>query len=410
MAVLAAPVTAAAAPAPAPVPAFAPAPATATATAAPAPALAPAPAAATATVATAVPGPAPLATAWSGAQASWAVVPMGHLHRELTTFWQLLTRPAGATSWKLVTPAGVADNGGLVAAEGPAAAITAGVEPSQLLRYSPVARSTDAGAHWSPGVLPAGLAAVPDALAGTGAGGAVALVRASGGTVLASSGPLGPWHLVLRRASLARTAAGAACGVAGLRAVAEAGTAGTVATVGTACTRPGVVGLFSRVGGRWRASGIRLPGPAARLATGVLRLQAGPSGTRALVQAGRGRRARLFALWRNGPAGRWSESPPLRPPGPLVATGFSAASGVVVVAGPVPGARARVETVAGPGAAWSALPTAPAGTAAVVEAPGGQVDALAVAGRILTDFRLDAAGTWRPVQSLRVPIGYGSSA
>jgi hypothetical protein len=339
-------------------------------------------------------------------------VAMGHLHQPRNTFWQLFTRPAGGTAWTLATPTGVADNGGLVASDGPpagagpATTVTAGFEPTQYLRFSPVARSTDSGAHWAPGLLPAGLAAVPDAIAGTGSGGALALVRSAGGTVLAAGGSLATWHVLARRASLAGTAAGAACGLAGLRAVADTG---SVAVVGAACTRPGAVGIFSRVGGVWEPSGLRLPGAGARLTTGVLRLQSGPSGTAALVQAGRGGRERLYALWRSGPSARWSVSAALRPAGAVVASGFSGPTGVVVVTRG-PGGRERPATVAGPGGAWSVLPAAPPGTAAVVEGPAGQVDALAVAGTILTDYRLDtASGSWRRGRKLSVPIQYGSS-
>ena len=59
-------------------------------------------------------------------------------------FWQLFVRPAGASRWVLVTPQGVADNGGLVAAAG-TTSVTVGFRPSQNLAFSPLATSTDAG-------------------------------------------------------------------------------------------------------------------------------------------------------------------------------------------------------------------------------------------------------------------------
>src|SRR6266700_2122025 len=47
---------------------------------------------------------------------SWAIVEMGGPRARHNNFWQLVTRPAGTASWRLATPPGVADNGGLVAA------------------------------------------------------------------------------------------------------------------------------------------------------------------------------------------------------------------------------------------------------------------------------------------------------
>jgi hypothetical protein len=340
-------------------------------------------------------------------QGSWAVVAMGHLDQPLNTFWQLLFRPAGATAWKLVTPTGVADNGGLVADGGSTAAVTAGFEPTQYLRYSPLARSVDSGGQWSTGILPTGLMAVPDAVSEGPLGGVLALSRSSGGTVLVSAGNLSAWRVLARRASLA-TAAGQACGLVALSAVSYG--AGSP-EVGASCSRPGMVGILVRSDGSWEDDGIPLPGQAGHLATTVLRLESGPSGTRALVQAGRGAEARLFALWRAGLSNPWTLSASLRPAGAVQATGFGPSNSAVVVTRTAsPGNRIAAAEVAGPGSPWTALPVAPRGTAAVVEGPDGEIDALAVSGRILTDYRLGAAqDTWQRVQSLAVPIQYGSS-
>ncbi len=356
---------------------------------------------------TTAPGPAPLTTTWTGTQGSWAVVAMGRLDQPLNTFWQLLFRPAGASTWQLVTPVGVADNGGLVADGGSTATVTAGFEPTQDLRYSPLARSTDSGSRWSTGILPAGLLAEPDAVSGTPGGGALVLVRSSGGTVLASTGNLSSWRVVADRASLGATPAGRACGLVALRAVADV--AGSP-EVGGSCTSPGVVGILVDRDGGWSAAGTRLPGEAAHLEISVLRLEAGASGTRALVQAGRGRRARLLALWRAGPSDPWAVSAALLPEGPVQASGFGPSGAVVVVTRAANPRGSVVTDVVEPGGAWSALPPAPGGTAAVVEGPDGEVDALAVSGKVLTDYRLDAAhGAWGRLQALSVPIQYGSS-
>ena len=58
---------------------------------------------------------APLSTSLVTPQGTWAVTVMGGPAADENNFWQLFVRPAGATRWSLVTPAGVADNGGLVA-------------------------------------------------------------------------------------------------------------------------------------------------------------------------------------------------------------------------------------------------------------------------------------------------------
>ena len=150
---------------------------------------------------------APLATALTTPTGSWAVVAMGHTGQLVNTFWQLLFRAPGASSWRLVTPPGVADNGGLVLSVGSDGAATVGFEPSQQLRYSPLALSTDNGATWAPALVPGSLVAAPDALAVASGnpGGALALVRGSAVRVLARGGrrlqwqPLGGTAILGRR-------------------------------------------------------------------------------------------------------------------------------------------------------------------------------------------------------------------
>ena len=81
----------------------------------------------------------PLPTAMTTDTGTWAVVPMGHLGDLLNTFWQAFYRPDGGSRWALVTPPGVADNGGLVAHGEGASSLTIGFQPSQNLRISPLA-------------------------------------------------------------------------------------------------------------------------------------------------------------------------------------------------------------------------------------------------------------------------------
>ena len=124
---------------------------------------------------------------------SWAIVVMGGSSAQYDDFWQLFARPAGSLKWRQVTPAGVADNGGLVAGIlGPASLVT-GFRPSQDLSFSPLATTTDGGAAWSSGspVSP-GLADVPDALAAGPGGELIALSQGGGAQLGSRSGQRGP--------------------------------------------------------------------------------------------------------------------------------------------------------------------------------------------------------------------------
>lgn len=353
-----------------------------------------------------VPAAAPLATAWTTAQGTWADVAMGRLSQPNNTFWQLFFRLAGTTSWHLVTPPAVADNGGLVADDGSAAALTAGFEPSSGLTFSPLAQTTDDGGSWSPGVLPGALLRVPDPLAVGPGDDLLALVRASGGSLLSSAGSLSRWRHVVGLRSLAATAAGRSCGLVALRAVTEV--AGDP-VVGGACSSPGVVGVFTEQGGSWQRSGPRLPGAAASEPTSVLRLENGTGGTVGLLAAGRGSETTLLAIWRSSTSSAWTISSALHPAGQLLATGFGQDGRLTVVTGGDHGTE-HAEAVAGVGAPWVALPVLPSGTAAVAADAGGVADALVVHTKLLVDWTLSPTGDrWMRGPTVTVPIQYGSS-
>src|SRR5579872_2392310 len=212
---------------------------------------------------------APLATTLPTPSGDWAVIAMGNLSDPLNTFWQLLFRPAGGALWSLVTPRGVASNGGLVVAGGNPAPLTVGIEPSNNLRFSPLAQSPDGGHTWSPGLVPGALAPVPDALAAAPTGALMALV-ARGGGVLRSDGDPSTWTKVTDRGALATSKAGRSCGVGALSAVGFQPAGGVL--VGTTCTKPGRVGVFVRQGGVWRLLGRDLPGRTPTRQTSVVRL------------------------------------------------------------------------------------------------------------------------------------------
>ena len=126
---------------------------------------------------TAVPAVAPPLTTASidATGAGWAIVEMGGSAAQEDNFWELFVRPTGTSPWRLATPAGVADNGGLEAA-GTGGSLVAGFRPSQDLTFSPLAATSNDGASWSAsGPVTPGLAATPDGLASGSGGQLIAL-------------------------------------------------------------------------------------------------------------------------------------------------------------------------------------------------------------------------------------------
>jgi len=88
---------------------------------------------------------APLATSFAGsAGTGQAIVPMGGPAAEEDNFWELFVRPAGSAQWRLATPAGVADNGGLEVA-GTGGSLVTGFRPSQNLTFTPLIETSDGG-------------------------------------------------------------------------------------------------------------------------------------------------------------------------------------------------------------------------------------------------------------------------
>ena len=132
---------------------------------------------------------------------------MGGSAAEHNNFWQLFVRPAATGKWRLATPPGVASNGGLVLASPGAGSVVAGFRPSQDLSYSPLATTHDNGTAWTPGLLDAALADVPDALAAAPGGGHLLALLASGKAELSGPGGTG-WTTLATRQTLAASAAG----------------------------------------------------------------------------------------------------------------------------------------------------------------------------------------------------------
>jgi hypothetical protein len=346
----------------------------------------------------------PLATSLVTAQGSWATMVMGGSAASENNFWQLVFRLPGTSTWSLVTPPGVADNGGLVAA-GSAASLLIGFRPSQDLAFSPLASSGDDGKQWTAGLLNASLANVPDALS-IGAGGQD-LALLSNGTVDLGSRQ-GSWSTLTTLKALAASAPGRECGLQDVTAVSFWGD-GSYVVAGN-CTRPGVAGIFRDTGGTWEAAGPELP---AGQRVQLLRL----SGTAALLQAG----PELLATWWNGT--QWSQPQVLANAGTVRASGFGPGGSTAWVL--LSGGRAAT-VIFGDNGGWSELPRVPSQTAVLAAADAGSVkrtaavptggtrppgswEALAVSGSRLTVWSLEAA-SWSKTQVIYVPIKYGSSS
>ncbi|HEY4947184.1 MAG TPA: hypothetical protein VII19_04745 [Acidimicrobiales bacterium] len=350
-------------------------------------------------------GSIPLAASFASPTGTWATLAMGHLDDPLNTFWELLHLPADSPLWALATPPGVASNGGLVAAVAPSGALTAGFGTSLLLRFSPLAQSTDQGATWTAGVLPGGLAPVPDALATSSVARNAALLGAGGREVVSSGGDLSSWHSIARTGVLGAGSSAAACGIEALTAVAVRADGDVLA--GAACVHGGAAGVYRFTDGTWHSVGPSLPGSVGGPAR-VVRLLATPSGATALISAGTGGSGELVAATSSDGLVSWSVSPPLPTAGrTLVSTGVTPAGGLIAVTEDAHGDRSA--SVIDPSVAgWLTLAPLPAGTTVVAAGPTGGFDALIVSQSTLGVDTL-ASGRWQRSQTLDVPIVYGSS-
>jgi len=357
----------------------------------------------------------PLPSSVTVAARTSVVLPMGHLDDPANTFWQLFLRPTGGGAWRLETPPGVADNGGLVVSLPSAGPLTAGFLPSADLHFSPLAQTVDGGSTWTPGQLPTALVAVPDALATGAGGGLLALVAQAGQSVLASDGDPTAWRTEVSTAALARAVP--ACGVTRITAVAF--DAADRPVVGVGCARAGVLGVLTAASpasvapsgaGPWQL--LEPATMAATATTTVLRLDTTSSGLQGLAELRSGSAASLEALWAQGVNGRWAVSPTLSLAGGwtvrATAVGGGAGAGAAVLL--ASGTARRIEEVGAPGAAWATLPDVPAGTGAIA-AVGAETDAFVASGSQLTVWAwTPATGGWRRQASITVPIQYGSSS
>ncbi len=349
---------------------------------------------------------------------------MGTFDDPSDTFFELFERSTTASTWRLATPPGVADNGGLVV--GPSfGALTAGFLPSGDLTFSVVAQSSDGGSSWLPGDIPGTIAPQPDAVA-TGPGGQVAAVLSHPSPSVVAAGPdLSGWSRLATTAQLAGSAAG--CGVTAVTSVALTDSGGPV--LGVSCAHSGRVGIFvpatAPSGGPvtpitappsgWTAVGPAFGGRSPSTTT-VLRLQAAGDGVVALAEGSSGGSSALMGVWLNaavGVAAGTAGSAPLAVP-----TGWSVRAtsvgggngqGVTVLLGSNSGPTLRVESVAGPGRPWVELATPPAGTTAVADIGDGTYAFVPSGSHLAIWSTSPESSSWVRSSRITVPIQYGSS-
>jgi hypothetical protein len=344
-----------------------------------------------------------LATSMVTAGGTWAVAVMGGSVASHDNFWQVFARPAGSSSWKLVTPAGTPDNGGLVLA-GAGQSLITGLRPSQYLTYTPLTTTADGGQAWSSaGPLDAALADVPDALAEAPASGQL-LALTTGGTAEQAAPGYTNWKALTTQRALAATPAGRTCGLQALTAVAYTPT-GMPLVAGT-CSAPGTAGIFRLVNGAWQATGPPITRALDRQHITVLRLTQTASQIVALLTAGTGHAASLLAAWSADNGRQWALSPAL----PLGSQAIASASFGTGGTAAVLTTSGRADVIASAGSQWHALPALPPGSATLAPGTSGQTDALAVHGSTLTIWQFLAGGSaWTKTQVINVPIQYGSS-
>jgi hypothetical protein len=347
--------------------------------------------------------PPSLSTSLVTTTGTWAVAVMGGPAAEHNNFWQLFVRPAATGRWRLATPPGVASNGGLVLTSPGAGSVVAGFRPSQALSFSPLATTHDNGTAWTPGLLDAALADVPDALAAGPAGGHLLALLASGGAELSGPGGTG-WARLATRQTLAASAAGRHCGPARLTAAAFSPAGAPL--LAASCTHPGTAGIFAYTSGTWHPAGPTLPARYAHQDASVLRLTTTAGTTTALLAVGTGSAAQLLAAWSTGDGTHWALSPPL----PLRGAGLTSASSGPGGAVAVMLAGNHAQAITGPAGTWQPLPALPPGTATLAPEPAGGWDALAVHSTRLTVWQLPPGRTaWAVSQTISVFIQFGSS-
>jgi len=342
---------------------------------------------------------------------------MGDLAQPANTFWQLFFRRDGSRTWSnKVQATATATNGGLVLApEGES--LLVGVRPSQLLTFTPLISSADAGRSWSTGLISQGLTSAPTALAFAPGNKVFAVVNGTGGPeLLGNTTGLSSWHELVSSKELAASPLSSQCDPGPLTSVGyvRASPSAAAPVVGTSCKRPGIVGIFQEVMASWKMAGPTLPAGAGRAQ--VLGLFPDEGRLAALIglsgrsSTGSGATS-LLAAWSTFRK-PWATSAPLQlPKGDRLASYGASPDGALFVLVAQPGREDELALASPTSPGWQRLPPPPPGTATVAFGPGSAVDALATTSTVVTVWQLATnVGTWAKSQVVRVAIQYGSSS
>jgi hypothetical protein len=358
---------------------------------------------------------APLSLPLSGSIAmpdsSSAVVVMGKNDGQHDLFWQLFGFDTTKSRWALITPPGVADNGGLMVSGNDSTGLLVGFGASQGLTFSPLALTTDGGTAWSPGGLAEPLASVPSAIALGANSTAVALVDEDAEEVLARAGSLTSWTPLTTETKLAALAAGRACGVQSIDAVDIAPNGDVI--LGVSCRQPGRVGVFAKTRTGWSLGRVPLSGKDRSDTFDALRITTAGNATGALFYGADGTSKNIVAAWASssGDTNAWTLSAPLQlgAHDEIIASGMGTNGSQFVVVRSASSTRAEI--ISGPRSSWQTLSSLPAATATIATEPNGRLVALSVSDTNLTVWEQDAKSDgWEKAQSLTVPIVFGSSA
>jgi len=346
----------------------------------------------------------------------WAIVPVGAGGFPTGPSWRLFVLSGVPSLWSDVTPAGVDDHGGLAGSFGSIGGVV-GVEASGLLGFSPLATTPDGGVHWSSGILPSGLAPVPDAVAASSDGRLLALLGTDGSSIVSSDDRGASTSTLSGRAALA-AAGGTACALTALTAVSFGPNGQPIA--GGRCQRSSHVGIFELTDSSWTQVGPSVPtGPAAHgsqrhrapgptstvvssTITEVLRIWTDASRLEVLAEAVAADGTASVFRSTQGVSGSWTSSPvyDVPPSQRLVATGDAADGSCYFLMSHDGVLTAEVLGVSG--ASWGTLPGLPAGTTTLVLDAGGATESLAVVASTVMVYVLGPAGSWSLEQKLTV--------
>lgn len=349
-----------------------------------------------------------MATSFATREDSWAVLPVS----ADPVFWEVFARAANSRTWRLATPPGVADNGGLVAAVTGDKSLAVAVRPSQDLAFSPLAETANGGGSWSTAnPVNGAVAASPDAFSAFGRS-LVALL--SDGAIETSPNAGTTWSTIAAPGAVAASPAAKGCGGAVRVTTISFGETDTDVLAGGTCGTSGTSAVFTYSAGTgWKRASLPVSGQIVRL-TGSMALVLGKSGLSALW--------RVFGWYAYAPLSgaaptNWTTSPALPVSGAVAASGMLAGLvpnnlvGAWVLLSDGRAATISAGPTGGAGPRWVQLPTPPAHTSALASGPDDAIDAFAVSGATVTVWRLaSGSAAWSQVQTIAVPIQYGSSS